>query len=183
MAKDEFEFTFDLNQWKTFFETVQELPANVGQNAFKAAMRRGLERIQWSAKSELGMKTSGSPYTTGRLMNAIKIKQTSKYQPYFWKGSVYIPEGKTREDKSGAYYAHMVEFGHKLTKTTKSGSFKKKVVVRNIPPYSFMRNGIKLAEDHVIQNFRRNAMIEIEKRWNRLPVAQRPTAYWKNFGL
>lgn len=72
------------------------------------------------------------PSYTGRLRESLKVRKVKTRSSNFFKRSVYVPAGKNREDKSGAYYARFVEFG---TENTTPRSFLKRSV-SDISPYA-----------------------------------------------
>lgn len=175
------EFTYNTEQWNKFFETCKKLAPEVGQNAFNAAIRSGAKKIEARVKANINTMSStmqgDTVYhrkRTGRLIKSIKIKHVRKYNPYFWKAFIYSDPGKTRNDPEGAFYAHFVEFGHRLFMNGKDTG-------RMIPPRPFLKRGLEQSEGEVIAMFSQEASAALEKAWKRLPKAVRGNAKWEDF--
>lgn len=109
MAKSEFGFAIDQNEWKEFIKMANDLPAKVGQQAFSVAVNDGVDKILTSMRSII---SNSAENETGLLSKSLNRRRKRKYEPMFWHGSVAISVGKKRGD--GAYYWHMVEYGHRI---------------------------------------------------------------------
>jgi len=120
-----FSIQIDQGDWDYLIEILNKEAPSIAQKAFGRAIAKGAARIKQAVLALV-------PIKEGRLKDSIKIRNTTKYQPYFWKTEVYSKRGSGRDDPKGAFYAHMVEYG-----TIKQGA------------QSFIRAGLAEADAEV----------------------------------
>ena len=77
---------------------LQELPAKIGGNIMRGALRAGQKVILEAAKGNINDRT-------GALSKSLRISFRSRSQKYGWIRMKLVAGNKD------AYYAHMVEFG------------------------------------------------------------------------
>jgi len=171
-----FKAAFDKNQLEEFFKVVEELPAKLGRNAFRNSMKKSAKIVQRNAQAEL---ISSSKNATGRLLGAIRVKFIKKYEPIFFKTSVFVNPGKKRDDKSGAYYGWIVERGHRAAgrrKLKRLKNFAADTSVSQVPGKKFMEKGAETSESAVFSDFKRTLKSELQKQWKRIPASKRPSS-------
>jgi len=150
---DSIKFEIDQKVLDGFIDELNKLGPEIGQRVFAKAINNGSKKIQQRAKDNLA-NTKG----TGRLANSIKIRNVTKYRPFFWKASIEVPGGKKRNDETGAYYAHMVEFGHSTGKKNKT----------YVPPNPFMTNAVKELESSIKAEFVSDLKSQLERQWAKI---------------
>lgn len=181
-----FGLEFDIRQWSELEKFLEEIPGNVGQNAMVEAMRKGGELIQKSAQNILAMSRLEPPRSragrsslakgmaeaagiSGSLLSKnIKVHVTKKYQPYFFKVMIGIKIDKKGTRKTEPYYAHMIEFGHRIVGRDGKDTGKR------YPAMGFMTQAFSLNQPIVQAQMFSSIVNELEKRWKRIPSKSRP---------
>jgi len=116
-------FLFQVNGIKELQEALLKLPKELVANnggpvarALTSSMKPILETAKRTVPNIDGKNnvTGKEGDNSGRLARAIRVRRSSKKSGHGSEGrQVYINKGKSRDDQNGAYYAHMVEFGHR----------------------------------------------------------------------
>ena len=94
-------------------------------------VRKALSPISMEMASVAKSNTNVFKHPTGRIRESIKTRNRLKKKGAFYVADVGIDMGAKRGDESGAYYAHMVEFGH-MVRWGKNKPF-----VGKVPPQPF----------------------------------------------
>lgn len=156
----------DPTQLREIKELLENLPENIRKNAMNGAMKRSAKRVQDRAKAILEAATGVD--STGRLARNIIIKKKDgKYKGKFFKRTVGVPRGKSRKDPDGAFYAHFVEYGHRIVGPTKKDTGKK------VPAVHFLLKGLEQTNPINVADFQRVVREEVDKRVKRIPKAKR----------
>jgi hypothetical protein len=189
--KNSFGMHFDPAQWNELVKVLEELPANVGQNAMVAALKNGGERIQKSAQSVLASSRQKPPrakgsrtkiskliasetgLSTSLLSKSIKVRAVKKYQPNFFKVTIGVKINRSGTRQSESYYAHMIEFGHRIF------DFHGKDTGRRYPAMGYMTKAFNMNLEKNKNELFHSIINELEKRWKRIPSKTRPNI---NFG-
>lgn len=184
--ENQFNMAFDANQWKQLEEVLKALPGNVGQNAMVAALKSGGERIKKTAQNILASERKLPPRTrAGRsgiakkiatesgisgslLSKSIKVHAIKKYQPNFFKVMVGVKINRSGTRKTEAYYAHMIEFGHRIV--TPDG----RDTGRRYPAMGYMTKAFSMNLARNEYELFDSIVDELEKRWKRIPNKSRP---------
>ena len=136
---------------------IARLGPKVGQRAWSRTIDTGTQKIVNAVKTAV-RQTSKEP--TGRLEKAIVKRRTRKYEPFFWKGSVAVNRGATRDDPAGAYYWLMVDVGHRIA------GWGAKVTRRtHIGGKNYIQQGVMRVRDGVIGEMVGKAKTELDREW------------------
>jgi len=102
MAKDKFEIVgFD-----QFQKAVVDISKRIQNTIVKDALNPISDAMAARAKSN-------APVDKGRLRSAIDVRQRFVKRGAVYSSDAFVEGGVSRQDPFGAFYAHMVEFGHK----------------------------------------------------------------------
>lgn len=184
MAKNFIGVEIDSTQFKSLIQLCNKMGAEVGQKAFRKAMKSGSEKIQAQVQSEIPEGALEQAFfeptesdwkfkakkRSGRLKRSIKIKTTTKYQPFFWKSQVVSNPGSSREDPNGAYYAFMVEYGHRIFFPVWNHLKNKWVAEdtgKKMPANPFMERAAKAAEPKIRAEFESEVKSTLHTLWKR----------------
>jgi len=89
------------------------------------------------AKDVADAARSRAPSDSGRLKRAI-IVDSGFISPKFFAFNALVRRAKSRNDQSGTYYAHWIEYGHRFTGRTRFSKLKS-WSGSMYPPHPFMR--------------------------------------------
>ena len=146
-------------EFEAMIEFCNNIAKETGQKAFSKAMKVGAERVLERARSNLLTRTKSY---TGRLAGALRIKGNKKYEPHTFIKSIGVALGRKRDDLNGAYYAHMVEFGHEIV------SKNHKTKGKRTEPIPFLSNALLESEQQVTNTIRIEVGSFIEKSFKKL---------------
>lgn len=185
-GENSFGMSFDPEQWAELEKFLEEIPANVGQNAMAAALKKGGEKIQKSAvsiiaservtktksragRSKLAKSMAEATGITGSLLSKkIKVHVIKKYQPNFFKVMVGVKIDQKGSRKTEPYYAHMVEFGHRFVSANGTDTG------RRYSGMGYMTRAFNSNVEIVKADLFSSIVNELEKRWKRIPAKSRP---------
>lgn len=151
----------DKKELAEIINTLNEIGAEVGQKAFASAMNKASKDIKAALITEMDA-TVQEP--TGRLARALRVRSVSKYRPIFWKNTIGFKTGKSRKDLSGAYYAHMVEYGHRIFT---GGRGKRKSTGRIFKGTGFILRAANASANSVASTFKSAVKTKIEQIWRK----------------
>lgn len=157
MARVDFDFVLDEKEWAKFLALAKELPAEIGQKAFRQSIHEGLNKVRGSMEGTIDAKTENP---TGNLRASLRKKINKKYEPNFWHGSVAVKVGKKRAD--GAYYWHMVEYGHRIVGPTKRDTGMR------VPAMRFAIGAFEANKDRIKSDFAIRARQRLERAVKKL---------------
>jgi len=165
MAKDVIDIRIDERQWQEFIRQARQLAPEIGQRAFNATLNKGAETLLGSIRKELENRAADP---TGRLSAALVKTSRRKYQPMFWLSGVGVNTGRKRDDTDGAYYWHMIEYGHRVVGPTKRDTG------RRVAGLGFTLAAFHREADGIAREMTGRAKEELVKRWKRMPKSTRP---------
>lgn len=152
------QFSLRLEGFEGLLKTLQTLPDDLGHKVMKKALTANAAKVVEESKRILDSEVSAST-STGRLRDAIKTIQ-SKYKGSFFKVSAGVRLGRKRDDKTGAYYAAPVEYGHHLfVFGKKTGKF--------IKPVGFLSRGLAQKAQEIISSLSGDIKTHLEKEWKK----------------
>lgn len=157
-----FGMELDVTQLNKVIAAFKQLPQDIATKALKGAHKEGAERIKSAA-------ISLAPVWSGRLSNAITVFTVNKYQPTVFKNMIGVKAGKKRNDTGGAYYAHMVEFGHAIHSAGWQGGKAKSTGTR-VPAHPFLEPAIKQQGASVANMVINRSVQVMEDKINKLRV-------------
>jgi len=106
---------------KELTDILKNLPTDVKEKILRSATRSGGQvfRKEVKARAPLGQPVDlfGRPRAAGRLKGAIKLKSKVTFDNVF--ATTFVHPGRGRDSDKGAFYAHMVEKGHRLVISVK----------------------------------------------------------------
>jgi hypothetical protein len=169
------ELVIDLKEWQGVQDLLEKVTPRAASRAFgrvnKISIEKVLKAMQMNIDSRvLRHANPGSRLSTGRLKNSLKIIKTKKYEPNFMKTSVGVDMGKKRGDKTGAYYWHMVEFGHEVVPKGKSRSRRKGLrfqMGKKTRPMEFAIDGLESNADSIKSKYASEVTSALRKAFNR----------------
>ena len=127
-------------------KTLLALPEKVVAHSLDRALKAGARKFAEDAKLE-------APFWTFRLINSLGIKAGRKSKWVVGYDARANP-GTSRKDLKGAYYAHMVEFGHWVNaRRRKSRKIKPGDKRTWVPENPFLRRAYLKNESSIIKNF------------------------------
>lgn len=156
MAREDFSFDIDPQEWATVIAMCKELPAKVGQNAFRRSIKEGLDIVLGSMQKNIQQRAEDP---TGLLERSLTTKFKRKYEPSFWHGAVAVNTGKKRGD--GAFYWNMVEHGHRIV------TFNKIDTGRRVKAMQYAISAYETNKTAIVSDFTVRAKAEIQRSFNR----------------
>ena len=132
-------------------QAFKKLPAEIKEKALRAVFRAGASKIAAAARA-------AAPVRKGRIRGSIATRWAKEGR---WTVSrdAYAKTGSKRADRAGAYYAHMVEFGHWATgrsrKRGKGATWQ--------GPQPFMRPAFDQNVAKIVANFETKTMAKAEQ--------------------
>lgn len=162
------ELVIDPKSWNDLIAKFNTLGPAVGQRAFAKVIKSGSELIKAEQIKRINTKPTRRMLPddrvilekrTGRLIRSMRIRNVTKYRPYFWKAAIGSYRGKTKDDPNGAYYAHMVEYGHKVIINKRNYG--------DCPPRPFIKAGLDAVQGKIIAQFQSEAKRVLEAAWKR----------------
>jgi hypothetical protein len=153
-------FDFDERSFREFQKAAMDLAPEVGRNAWRAAIDKGVRDLIEEMRSTLKTQTKDS---SGRLGKALHKKIDKKREPWFWKGSVAVRMGNDRKDPRGAFYWHMAEYGHA------EYDFNGKPTGGRVPGIGFVDKAMRAKSQIILNQMVRDAKRALENRWKRIP--------------
>jgi HK97 gp10 family phage protein len=147
------EFTIEVKGLRELNDQLEQLPVNIRDKAVQEALRNCTKIMVEAAKSKapVGRKVAGyhqGSRSPGQLRNAIVSRKAGNPNP--WTVDQYVMVSKGR--KAGAFYAHMIEFGHKIILIT--GRNRKRTEWGYYSPHPFMRPAFEENVSRMIEVFR-----------------------------
>jgi hypothetical protein len=130
---------------------LKKLPKQMKTEVMQKGLQAGVLKIKNGAQATAPI---GS---TGRIANAIKTKK-GKETNWTVSRDTYVDPGKNRQDQSGAYYAHMVEFGHWLV--DRKDKTKR---IKFVPANPFMRRAFLTNVNSIVDNLFKRTVRELKK--------------------
>lgn len=167
------ELSVEIKGLEELISEIKELPKNIGLNALRSAVRASAVRVKKRAQQNTDLMFIDP---TGRLKKAIKAKGRKGYlaRRGFFLASAYVPIGETRGDVGGAYYAHMVEYGHRLVRARSNKKKGYGVAINgnygSVAPKPFLRNALRQEAPSILNEFSSNIRAEVEKRISKLKL-------------
>ena len=137
-------------------EGIEEIARNleavsdrIKRRALRAGMTRAGKLIERDAKRRV-------PVRMGRLRQAIEFDPKIRARSGDLVGKVLARRGPNNK---GGYYAHLVERGHKLFRTTRT----KKYFIKHVPADPFMRPALETNVGPSIELIRRAVKSEVDR--------------------
>lgn len=156
MARQDFGFQIDKDEWAQIVALANEMPAMVGQKAFNTSINEGLDEIQASMERNINNSAMNE---TPILSRSLFKKRKKKYEPSFWHGAVAVRVGKKRGD--GAFYWNIVEQGHRVVGPTKRDTGKRVEAMR------YAINAYESHKNSVTMQIARRTKSILDKKWKK----------------
>lgn len=132
-------------------QTFKKLPGEIKEKALRAVFRAGARKIANAAKA-------AAPVKSGRIKGSIATRW-AKEGKWTVSRDAYVKTGGKRADKAGAYYAHMVEFGHWAT----GRSRKRGAGATWQGPKPFMRPAFDQNVERIVADFQSKTIAKAEQ--------------------
>lgn len=146
--------------WGVYAHLDDKSLADVHKSLTSVANRLGAQQIQDKALKAAGkVILEGAkrrmPFKTGELRKSLELTSLKKFESSIGIDVV----AKRGKSTPGGYYAHLVEYGHKVFKTTRF----RRIRLSDAAPHPFMEPAFREEKESAIQEYKTVISTELEK--------------------